>query len=97
MPAASPWHDFDVQLIEEIWREDWDIRYGGQPLSSTCADLSGAGFLIERIVEPLPRPGMGQLYPTSSEQQDFIMFRLLGRPPGYNPSTRNFVRLTRET
>lgn len=72
---------FAVELVEEVWRDDWDMRYWRQPLTSTCDEFFEAGFLIEKIVEPQPGPEMATLFPKIHEklsrQPSFIMFRLL--------------------
>jgi hypothetical protein len=49
---------FSHDLIEEVWNGSWHVRYWRQPLSKTCAEIAGAGFLIELIEEPLPSPTM---------------------------------------
>jgi SAM-dependent methyltransferase len=72
---------FEPELIEEVWRGDWDIRYWRQPLGGSCAEFREAGFLIEQIVEPRPLPVMEELFPDSyrrlTRQPGFIMFSLL--------------------
>lgn len=42
---------FDRGWVEETWQQDWRVRYWRQPLSDWCAELTDAGFLIERLVE----------------------------------------------
>lgn len=55
---------FDVEPIEEDWHDGrWHVRYWRQPLHTTCAEFFEAGFLIERLVEPLPRPEMADRFP----------------------------------
>lgn len=72
---------FDIELVEEVWQGNWEVRYWRQPLGASCAEFAEAGFLIERLVEPRPVPEMEQLFPETyrnlSEQPDFIMFSLL--------------------
>ena len=72
---------FAVELIEETWQGDWDVRYWRQPLSASCAEFAEAGFLIERLVEPRPVPEMEELFPEDfrelSERPSFIMFSLV--------------------
>ena len=62
---------FTIELVEEVWMGDWDIRYWRQPLSASCADLLEAGFLIESIVEPQPAPEMAALFPRLCRQPGF--------------------------
>jgi SAM-dependent methyltransferase len=45
---------FDVRVIEEVWSRGWRLRYWLAPLERTCEELYGAGFLIERLLEPRP-------------------------------------------
>jgi hypothetical protein len=72
---------FAVELVEEVWKGDWDVRYWRQPLSSSCTEFFEAGFLIERIVEPQPGHDMAALFPATHEKlskhPSFIMFKLL--------------------
>ena len=77
---------FSVEPVEEDWQEGrWHVRYWRQPLYQTCAEFADAGFLIERLVEPLPRPEMASRYPEDYERltkdPGFIAFRLL-KPSG---------------
>jgi SAM-dependent methyltransferase len=75
---------FDVEVVEEVWRDDWDVRYWRQPLTATCAEATDAGFLIERLVEPQPSAEVAEQFPEHhaklSERPGFVMLRLL-RPP----------------
>jgi SAM-dependent methyltransferase len=72
---------FTREVIEETWRDDWQVRYWRQPLESWCAEFAEAGFAIERLVEPRPVPGMADRYPEDHErllrEPGFIGFRLL--------------------
>jgi 2-polyprenyl-3-methyl-5-hydroxy-6-metoxy-1,4-benzoquinol methylase len=72
---------FDVELVEEVWRDDWDVRYWRQPLTATCAEATGAGFLIERLVEPQPSEDLRRRFPEVhaklAERPAFVMLRLL--------------------
>ncbi|GAA4529766.1 class I SAM-dependent methyltransferase [Amycolatopsis samaneae] len=47
---------FDERIVEEVWSKGWRVRYWLAPLEQTCEELRAAGFLIERLVEPRPRP-----------------------------------------
>jgi 2-polyprenyl-3-methyl-5-hydroxy-6-metoxy-1,4-benzoquinol methylase len=72
---------FDVEAVEEVWRDDWDVRYWRQPLTATCAEATDAGFLIERLVEPYPSEELRRRFPETydklSERPAFLMLRLL--------------------
>jgi SAM-dependent methyltransferase len=67
---------FDVRLIDEVWSKGWRVRYWLAPLERTCEELYDAGFLIERLLEPRPRPEGAGLKPDDYE-------RLLREPRGF--------------
>jgi SAM-dependent methyltransferase len=75
---------FDVEVLEETWRTDWHVRFWRQPLERTCAEFRDAGFLIERLIEPLPVPAMADEYPGDfdklNREPGFIAFRLVRAP-----------------
>jgi SAM-dependent methyltransferase len=75
---------FDVSVIEETWNRGWRVRYWRQPLTQTVTEFNDAGFLIERVVEPLPASEMATRYPDDYEllrtSPGFIAFRLLKAP-----------------
>jgi SAM-dependent methyltransferase len=66
---------FDVEDVEAEWNDGWQVRFRRQPLSAWCDELADAGFLVERVVEPLPAPEMARSHPDVHE-------RLL-REPGF--------------
>jgi SAM-dependent methyltransferase len=73
---------FSTEPVEEDWHEgQWHVRYWRQPLSKTCAEFADAGFLVERIEEPLPSPEMAERFPDDfaklSQEPGFLVFRLL--------------------
>ena len=74
---------FDVEVLEEVWQGNWEVRFWRQPLTATCAEIAEAGFVIERLVEPRPLPAMAQSHPEEYERLStrpgFLMFRLLPR------------------
>ena len=71
----------DRGVVEETWQTDWHVRYRRQPLEAWCQEFVDAGFLIERLVEPLPAATMGDKYPEDRERLErspgFIAFSLL--------------------
>ncbi len=79
---------FDVEPVEEVWRDDWEVRFWRLPLTVTCAEIAAAGFLIERIVEPRPSEELARSFPEVhamlAERPSFILFRLLR--PGPTPA-----------
>lgn len=72
---------FTLEAIEETWNQGWSVRYWRLPLTTTCAEFTQAGFLIERLVEPQPAPGMAERFPEDYEKLNrepgFINFRLM--------------------
>jgi len=76
---------FTVEPIEEDWHEGrWHVRYWRLPLARTGDEFTQAGFLIDRIVEPLPVPEMADRFPEYYEkltrEPAFIVFALR-KPP----------------
>lgn len=83
---AGDWHRlggsyFAVQPVTETWSKGWEITAWRMPLAQLADELTGAGFLIERLVEPAPQPQMAESHPDSyarlSTEPGFILFRLL--------------------
>jgi SAM-dependent methyltransferase len=72
---------FDRGFVEETWQDDWRVRYWRQPLEAWCQEFADAGFLIEKLVEPLPAATMGDKYPEDRKRLEqspgFIAFSLL--------------------
>jgi SAM-dependent methyltransferase len=72
---------FDVRVIHETWSKGWSVHYWLAPLETTCEEISAAGFLIERLLEPRPAPEAAGIDPGEYEQlarepRGFIAFRL---------------------
>lgn len=67
---------FDVLVIEEVWSKGWRVRYWLSPLERTCEELHEAGFLIERLLEPRPKPKARDI-----DERDYQ--RLLREPTGF--------------
>jgi SAM-dependent methyltransferase len=71
---------FDVRVIHETWNKGWSVRYWLAPLQATCEEISAAGFLIERLIEPRPVPEAAAIDPRDYErlcrEPGFIAFRL---------------------
>jgi SAM-dependent methyltransferase len=75
---------FDVKQEEDVWhRSDgtYTVRFWREPLTSLCAAVSSAGFLVDRLVEPLPAPTMAERWPEDWErlqrEPGFLVLRLL--------------------
>lgn len=47
---------FEPRVIMETWSRGWKVSYWLAPLERTCEELFEAGFVIERLLEPRPRP-----------------------------------------
>jgi SAM-dependent methyltransferase len=55
--ADPPAPYFETTLLTDTWHKGgraFQVRFYHRPLSAICDALAGAGFLIERIVEPVP-------------------------------------------
>jgi SAM-dependent methyltransferase len=75
---------FDVKLETDIWHTqsgDRPVRFWREPLSVLCAHATGAGFLIEKVIEPLPADTMRGRYPEDYEkltrEPGFLILRLV--------------------
>lgn len=69
---------FEVKEEEDTWHRHeraYTVRFWREPLTSFSAAISDAGFLIERLVEPLPAPTMRERWPEDWEK--------LHREPGF--------------
>jgi SAM-dependent methyltransferase len=74
---------FDSDVVDEYWGGNLDmrVRFWVEPLEATCALIADAGFVIERLTEPRPRPEGAAIDPEryermSTEPRGFIAFRL---------------------
>jgi SAM-dependent methyltransferase len=67
---------FEPRIVSETWSRGWNVRYWIAPLERTCEELHEAGFLIERLLEPRPRPAAALI-----DQEDYE--RLLREPRGF--------------
>lgn len=71
---------FDVVPVTERWSQGWVVTAWRMPLTRLTEEFASAGFLIERVVEPLPRPEMAEAYPEAfaklSAEPGFVLFRL---------------------
>ncbi len=75
---------FDVRVITETWSNGWNVRYWQAPLQVTCEEIAAAGFWIERLAEPRPRPEAAAIDPRGYERlcrepTGFLAFRLRPR------------------
>jgi SAM-dependent methyltransferase len=72
---------FTDEMIDDTWNSDWHVRFRRAPLTTWCAEFREAGFLIERLVEPLPSESMKDPFPDTYEKLTaepfFIVFVLV--------------------
>jgi ubiquinone/menaquinone biosynthesis C-methylase UbiE len=78
---------FQATLETDMWRTpsgDQPVRFWRESLSGLCAAATGAGFLIEKLIEPLPAETMRERHPRDyeklSKEPGFLILRLLRRP-----------------
>jgi SAM-dependent methyltransferase len=83
-PTAD-WHRlggsyFDVVPVTETWSKGWEITAWRMPLTQLTEEFAAAGFVIERLIEPIPDPAMrdthSETYAKLSRQPGFVLFRL---------------------
>lgn len=72
---------FTDEVIDDTWNEGWNVRFRRAPLTTWCGEFREAGFLIERLVEPLPAESMRDRFPAMYErfmmEPFFIVFVLV--------------------
>lgn len=75
---------FDVRQEEDRWVRDgvtYPVAFWREPLTSLSAAITEAGFLIERLVEPLPAESMRDVDPEEwavlHERPGFLLLRLV--------------------
>lgn len=72
---------FEFQVIEDYWPSiNQTVKFYHQSLSEITESLYEAGFLIERMIEPLPQEGLKQdpkLYPLISTHPWFLFVRAI--------------------
>jgi ubiquinone/menaquinone biosynthesis C-methylase UbiE len=82
---------FQVTLETDMWHTpsgDQAVQFWREPLSVLCSAATGAGFLIEQLIEPVPAETMRDRYPEDyeklSREPGFLILRLL-KPATSNP------------
>ena len=75
---------FQATLETDIWHMrsgDQSVRFWREPLSALCTAATDAGFLIEKVIEPLPAETMRERSPADyeklSREPGFLILRLL--------------------
>lgn len=75
---------FTDEMIHDTWNAGWQVRFRRAPLTTWCAEFAEAGFLIERLVEPLPSESMRHPCPDTydklTREPFFIAFVLVKTP-----------------
>ena len=84
--AEPPAPYFETTLLTDIWRKggrDFHVRFYHRPLSAIVDALADAGFLIERIPEPIPDrdafADLPALYQRMSRGPWFLFIRAVKR------------------
>jgi len=75
---------FQTALETDIWHTpsgDEQVHFWREPLSALCTAATDAGFLIEKLAEPVPAETMRARYPDDYEklstEPGFLILRLL--------------------
>jgi SAM-dependent methyltransferase len=75
---------FQTTLETDIWPTpsgDQPVHFWREPLSGLCTAATDAGFLIEKLIEPVPAETMRERYPEDyeklSKEPGFLILRLL--------------------
>lgn len=72
---------FTDEMVDDTWNDGWKVRFRRAPLTRWCAEFLEAGFLIERLVEPMPAESMKdhfpEIYAKLSVEPFFIAFVLV--------------------
>ena len=84
---------FQTTLETDIWHTpsgDQPVRFWREPLSALCTAATDAGFLIEKVIEPVPAETMRKRFPEDYEklrkEPGFLILRLL-KPARLGPSS----------
>jgi hypothetical protein len=84
---------FQTTLETDIWpipSGEQPLRFWREPLSALCGAATDAGFLIEKLIEPIPaesrRERYREDYERLSKEPGFLILRLL-KPAALNPGT----------
>ena len=84
---------FTDEMIEETWSSGWEVRFRRAPLTAWSASFHDAGFLVDRLTEPLPAESMKADHPDLHgrflAEPFFIIFELvkLAAPAATGPGT----------
>ncbi len=80
---SSPDDYFAVKQVTETWTKggrDFEVSFWRRPLTVMCEAIAEAGFVIERLAEPLPLPELAERDARANEDirtsPRFLFFRL---------------------
>jgi len=59
---------FAVELLEDEWDDFGKVTFYRRPLTVISSDLAGAGFVIEKLLEPQPTEEFRQMNPEGYER-----------------------------
>ena len=89
---------FQATMETDIWHTpsgDQPVHFWREPLSALCTAATDAGFLIEKVIEPIPAETMRERYPEDYEklgrEPGFLILRLL-KPARSTPSPPGLTR-----
>jgi SAM-dependent methyltransferase len=83
--ATPPAPYFETVLLTDTWQKggrEFEVRFYHRPISSIVDALADAGFLIERIPEPIPDPNAFSdraFYERISQRPWFLFVRAVSR------------------
>jgi hypothetical protein len=76
---------FQVSTVTETWSRGWEVTAWRMPLTQLTEEFASAGFVIERLIEPMPDQSMEESHPSTfeklSSEPGFIIFRLRKASP----------------
>ncbi|MDP9206422.1 MAG: class I SAM-dependent methyltransferase, partial [Gemmatimonadota bacterium] len=76
----------EIQLVEEEWEEIGQVRFFRRSLMSITDALAEAGFVMERLVEPVPtdafRAAKPEAYARLLERPEFLIVQARRDPDG---------------
>ena len=75
----EPQRYLDTELIDDYWKWVGTVRFFRRPLSAVLQSIADAGFVIEKVAEPLPTEEFRRQKPKSYENAlrwpDFLIVR----------------------
>ena len=79
----EPKRYLEIELIDDYWEWVGEVRFFRRPMSAIIQAVVGAGFLIDKLVEPLPTEEFRRVKPKSYEHSlrwpEFMIMRARSR------------------